>query len=54
MDFVYYAAEHLDAQTAERACELFNQTFLVEPAWTFSVWFDTTVYAIGEFLGISE
>jgi hypothetical protein len=55
MEFVIYAAEIItDEESARQAAEMFNQTFLVEPAWTFSIWFDTTCYAIGTFLGISE
>ena len=55
MEFVIYAAKIItDEESARQAAEMFSQTFLVEPAWTFSIWFDTTCYAIGTFLGISE
>jgi hypothetical protein len=61
MEFVVYAAEMmLDDESAR----LFNQTFIVEPLWTFPEWFNTTVQSmvdatssaaesVSEFIGIS-
>ena len=61
MEFVVYAAELL---TDDAAAELFNQTFIVEPLWTFPEWFNSTVQSmvdatssaaesVSEFIGIS-
>jgi|GEM_PF-4749619 hypothetical protein len=64
MDFVLYACENLDADTARQAAEFFGQTFIVPIGWTFPEWFDASMTSaaesveavaesVGEFFGIS-
>jgi hypothetical protein len=56
-EFVEYVVSSISDGSAEESVRLFMdgfQTFIVPIAWTFSEAFDSTVYAIGEFLGISE
>ena len=64
MEFVLYAVENMDAETARQAAEFFGQTFIVPIGWTFPEAFDTTVQsmidatsdavaAVTEYIGIS-
>ena len=64
MDFVLYAYENLDADTARQAAEFFSQTFITPIGWTFPEWFDASMTSaaesveavaesVGEFFGIS-
>ena len=64
MEFVVYAVEQMDAETARQAADFFNQMFIVPIGWTFPEAFDTTVQsmidatseavaAVTEYIGIS-
>jgi hypothetical protein len=57
MEFVEYVYATTENGVTEEIGRLFTDglnMFLVPIAWTFSEAFDSTVYAIGDYLGISE